>query len=204
MPPDDLKPPPDTAEEIRRRAEEILARAEFRPDPKSLYERIVDFLIEQFDRVIESLLGGGRSALVGWLVVVGALAVLVITAVRFGRGVRSHAHLHEGVDVETRRPAEDWRAEAAAHEANGEWRAALRCRYRALVADLAQRGLVEEIPGRTAGEYRREVAVSVPRASDDFAEVTRRFELAWYGDVPTAEADVGEVRRLSERVTAGV
>ena len=52
------------------------------------------------------------------------------------------------------RTAAQWRAEAAAHDAAGRWREALRCRYRALVAELAGRGLVEEIPGRTSGEYR--------------------------------------------------
>src|SRR4029450_4451834 len=60
-------------------------------------------------------------------------------------------------------------------------RAALRSRYRALAPDLASRGLVEEVPGRTAGEYRRQVGRALPEAATDFAGATELFEVAWYG-----------------------
>jgi hypothetical protein len=55
---------------------------------------------------------------------------------------------------------------------------------------LAARGLVEEVPGRTAGEYRREVGRAVPAAAADFAGATELFEVAWYG-----RSDTGAARR---------
>jgi hypothetical protein len=99
-----------------------------------------------------------------------------------------------------RRPAADWRAEAEAHERAGAWRPAVRCRYRALVAELAARGLVDEVPGRTAGEYRHQVRRNLPDAAADFAGATELFELAWYGRAEPGAPEASRVRELSGRV----
>ncbi|HJU00766.1 MAG TPA: DUF4129 domain-containing protein, partial [Actinomycetes bacterium] len=73
-------------------------------------------------------------------------------------------------------------------------------RYRALVADLAARGLVEEVPGRTAGEYRREIGRAAPAASADFAGATELFEVAWYGRADTGPQQAAHLRDLSAQV----
>ena len=93
--------------------------------------------------------------------------------------------------------------EAEAHERAGEWKLALRARYRSLVADLASRGLVDEIPGRTAGEYRAEVAETVPGVASEFAGATELFERAWYGNRPTGADDAAHFRDLEQRVLTG-
>jgi hypothetical protein len=111
-----------------------------------------------------------------------------------GRGVSAH--------TARVRPAADWRAEAERHEQAGEWRKALRCRYRALVAELAARGLLEEVPGRTAGEYRTELGDSLPSAAPSFRGATDLFEGAWYGRRPTSETDAVRFRELADRVLA--
>jgi hypothetical protein len=76
----------------------------------------------------------------------------------------------------------------------------VRCRYRALVAELAARGLVDEVPGRTAGEYRGEVRRNLPDAAADFAGATELFELAWYGRGETGAQQASRLRELSGRV----
>jgi hypothetical protein len=76
----------------------------------------------------------------------------------------------------------------------------VRCRYRALVAELAARGLVDEVPGRTAGEYRGEVRRNLPDAAGDFAGATELFELAWYGRGDTDAQQASRLRELSGRV----
>ena len=70
-----------------------------------------------------------------------------------------------GVVVDRRREPSNWRAEADAHRRAGRFRDALRCRYRALVGDLARRGLIDEIPGRTTGEERAQLHDVAPRAA---------------------------------------
>lgn len=190
-----------SADEVRRAAREILARNEFRRPPRSPVEAVREWVGRTFTRVL-SAAGGGD--VVGVVVAVLVAALLVFLLVRFARSVQADpSGGPEGPD-HFGRPATDWRAEAAAHEAEGNWRQALRCRYRALVADLAARGLVEEVPGRTAGEYRAEVSVRAPGpAAADFAGVTELFERAWYGDAPTGPDENGRVRELSERVLEG-
>ncbi|MEO5725228.1 MAG: DUF4129 domain-containing protein [Ilumatobacteraceae bacterium] len=86
-----------------------------------------------------------------------------------------------------RRPSE-WRAEAAAHRLAGRYRDALRCRYRALVGDLARYGVVDEAPGHTTGEERAWLREAGPEVADPFAHAADLFDEAWYG-----HADVGDV-----------
>jgi hypothetical protein len=68
------------------------------------------------------------------------------------------------------------------------------------VADLASRGLVEEVPGRTAGEYRNEVWRNLPDAAAEFAGATELFEVAWYGRQETGAAQASHLRDLSGRI----
>ena len=72
-----------------------------------------------------------------------------------------------------------------------------------MVADLAARGVVDEVPGRTAGEYRTAVTRSTPAAAPDFSVATELFERAWYGAKPTGPDDSARFRELSERVLMG-
>jgi len=88
-----------------------------------------------------------------------------------------------GVVVDRRREPSNWRADADAHRRAGRFRDALRCRYRALVGDLARRGLIDEIPGRTTGEERAQLHDVAPRAAPPFDRAADLFDGAWYGDV---------------------
>src|SRR5919197_1551513 len=68
------------------------------------------------------------------------------------------------------------------------------------VAALVGRGLVEEVPGRTAGEYRGEVRRNAPGAAEAFSGATDPFERAWYGRAPTGADDASHFRDLAGRV----
>lgn len=198
-----LPVPEASRDGVREAIDAILARPEFAPEPRSLVERAWDWVLEQLGDLLGALFDAGAGSALGWVVVAVLSLVAVTLAVRFSRRLRGDPVLAEAGGGSPRRSVIDWRADAAAHEAAGDWRAALRCRWRALVADLAGRGLVEEVPGRTAGEYRRQVAVALPAAASDFDAATALFEAAWYGDRP-ADADQAErLRSLSERVLAG-
>lgn len=94
------------------------------------------------------------------------------------------------VIIDRSREPRSWREEADAHAAAGRVRDALRCRYRALVGDLARRGLLDEIPGRTTGEERDQLVVSAPQAAGRFDDAADLFDDAWYGDAPVDHADL--------------
>lgn len=205
--PETLPPPATDAEEIRRRAEEILRRPEFQPPPRSLYQRALDEIGELLGEVIDALVGGTGSAL-AWVVltaVVGAIAYLVVRGVQGGRRRRGPSDPTVVVDVddEIGRPATAWDAEAVRLEREGRWREALRCRYRSLVASLAGNGLVEEVPGRTAGEYRALVGGARPQVARPFGDATELFERAWYGAEETGPDDASTFRAHADRVLEG-
>ncbi len=105
-----------------------------------------------------------------------------------------------GVVVDRRREPSNWRAEADAHRRAGRFRDALRCRYRALVGDLARRGLIDEIPGRTTGEERAQLHDVAPRAAPPFDRAADLFDGAWYGDVAVDEGDDDTFIELDRQV----
>ncbi|HEX7166047.1 MAG TPA: DUF4129 domain-containing protein [Acidimicrobiales bacterium] len=202
VPPERLPPPTHDPEDVREAAEEVLSRPEFAEPPKSIYDRVLDALGDAINRVLSTLFEGGRSSVVAWIALTVVVFVIAFLIVKVARAVRRPPPGEPGFTVETdvRRPAVEWDEEAARHAAEGRWRDALRCRYRALVARLASAGAVDEIPGRTAGEYRREVGRTRPQVAPPFAEATDLFERAWYGHRPTGEDDDRRFRELAGRV----
>jgi hypothetical protein len=204
VPASDLPRPTTGGPEVRELADRILARPEFDADQRSLLQRARDAVGRWLDDLLGELAGGGGGELVGWAVVIVLTAAAVFFVVRFTRGARRDPGVVEGRPSAHRRTAAEWRAEAVDHEAGGRWRPALRCRYRALVADLAARGLVEEVPGRTTGEYRRQVDHAFPDVAPDFDGATTLFEGAWYGGRSTGADDAARFRELEARVLAGV
>jgi hypothetical protein len=196
----DLPAPARDPERVREAVREVLARPEFRPPDRTLLQRAFDWLLEQAGRLLAELGASGAGGIVGLAVLALALLGIGLLAARFSRGMTPSPEVRAAVPGAPRRPAADWRAEAEAHERAGAWRPAVRCRYRALVAELAARGLVDEVPGRTAGEYRRELRRNLPDAAADFAGATELFELAWYGRGETGAREASLVRELSGRV----
>jgi hypothetical protein len=142
-----------------------------------------------------------------WVLVIAVLVAivwLVVRAILNRTGHRSARAKHAGdsvddvdiverdaVAVDRSREPGNWRAEADDHRRAGRFREALRCRYRALVGDLARRGLIDEIPGRTTGEERAQLRHVQPAAGTPFDAAADLFDGAWYGhaDVDAAADD---------------
>jgi hypothetical protein len=196
----ELRVPDRDPEQVREVVREVLSRPEFRPPHRSLTERLVDWVLELIGRLLAALGGSGAGGIVGLVLLALVLVGVGVLAARFSRGLTPSPEVAAAVPAGRRRSAAEWRAEAEAQERAGAWRAAVRSRYRALVADLASRGLVEEVPGRTAGEYRREVGRALPEAATDFAGATELFEVAWYGRARTGAGEAAHLRDLSDRV----
>ena len=191
-------PDPDLA---RRAARQILARPEFQIAPQSPIDRLRHWVIEQIARAVGAALSGRATLLGAVLLVIVALVVALVVR-RFSRSLQRDAGV-AGVPVtDQRRSPAEWLTEAAHCERSGDWRGALRARYRALVAELAARQLVDEVPGRTTGEYRVLVGRALPDAADPFGGATDLFEAAVYGDRPAGPEDNDAIAGLSGRVLA--
>jgi hypothetical protein len=196
----ELRVPVRDPQQVREVVREVLSRPEFRPPQRSLTERLFDWVLEVIGRLLAALGGSGAGGIVGLLLLALVLVGVGILAAQLSRGLTPSPEVAAAVPGGRRRSAAEWRAEAEAQERAGAWREAVRSRYRALVADLAARGLVEEVPGRTAGEYRRQVGRALPEAATDFAGATELFEVAWYGRSSTGAGDAAHLRDLADRV----
>ncbi len=141
--------------------------------------------------------GGGALGLVLVIILVALLVAALawlVTAWWSGQSVSSSRDgdgddLDEDVDEELAEriidhdsPPERWRRSAAEHRSAGRYRDAVRCEYRALVGDLARAGLVDEIPGRTSGEERVQIAELAPPVAGDFERAADLFDEAWFND----------------------
>lgn len=138
-----------------------------------------------------------------WLLLGAAIVLLIVLLVRRAGGSVRHRHTDDDdavdddeveervVAIDRSREPTDWRAEADAHRRAGRFRDALRCRYRALVGDLARRGVIDEIPGRTTGEHRLQMREVRPGVAPLFDEAADLFDGAWYGhyDVDATDDD---------------
>lgn len=186
-------------DEVRRAVEEVLSRPEY----ADLQERgLQAWLTELRRRAAEwlaQLLGQEGTAVVAWALLVVAAALVLLLAIRWARRLEADPGGGDPVlDGPVRRP-EEWVAEAEAHRRAGDRRAAVRAAFRAVVAGHAEAGTVEEIPGTTVGEYRRQVADNHPSAATSFDAAARTFESVWYGDRRPTDDDVDRVLAVARR-----
>jgi hypothetical protein len=194
--------------EVARTVEEVLAEPRFREavEGTGLLGRVLGDVEEQLGRWLLDLdpSGGPRSTLAALALVALVAGVVVAVVVALRRLRRGAGAAAAADDAPVGRPPADWAAEAAAHERAGRLREAVRCRYREVVAALAAAGVVEEVPGRTTGEYRRAVATALPAGAAAFTTLSEAFDRAWYGGYPVDEDAYAEVGAASRDVVAAV
>lgn len=190
---------------MRARLQEVLARREY--TNASQAQDFMDRLKQWLERTLESVLGlpaEGASWVADallWLLL--TLAVLALAAVVFVviRGVRmprrpTHAPAEEApAHVSLERPSRGWLEVAEEEAARGDYRAALRYAYLALLRTLEERGVLRLDRDRTNWDLVRQVPEGPAR--DDLAQATRLFEEHWYALRP---ADAEEYRELRRRV----
>ena len=71
------------------------------------------------------------------------------------------------------------------------------------MSTLIDRGVLRDVPGRTAGEFRIELAETEPALTEPFAAASGLFEDAWYGDAPTGPDDAARFAELADTVQRG-
>jgi hypothetical protein len=199
-----LPPSQHDPDAVRDAAGQILAEPRYERPPEPLVDRVLGWIGDRVGQALSELVAGGGGSVVAWVILLGALGGVIYLVVRHGRvgplGVPAPSAPE--VMVELTRTARQWRAEAQSLEAAGRWREGLRCRHRALVADLVDQGAIPEQAGRTAGEYVRDVAADRPDGATAMAAATELFEAAWYGGATTGAAEAARFTDLSEQVLA--
>ena len=202
----ELPPPSVDAEQASRTARSVLSERKYleAARPPSLQERFFDWVFEQIGDLLAALSSGGGRGLVAWLIVglFLALVAFLLTRLlsRFEPIRRPPAPVDPEIDVFSERTAAEWLRTAIELEDAGDWRDGLRCRHRALVAGLLDRGLISGRPGNTAHEIARQAGDRLPAATADLDAATALFEQVWYGftepGVATRDRFVGHAHRV--------
>ncbi len=201
----ELPSPAVSAEEARRAVAEVLGRSEYDGLEPGLLDRLLAALSEGFGRLLSAFSGTAAGTVAGWAVLALLVLGLIWILMRSTRSLRADPTLRSVASADDiGRSQSDWLADAAAHEEAGRWRDAVRCRYRALVAALAAAGRLEEVAGRTAGEYLVALRAAEPAAGPPFEEATRLFERAWYGAERVGAAESRALAEAADRTLSAV
>ena len=190
-------------DQARAAARRELADPAYRAAEPSWFERALAWVFEQ----LAELLGDVAATVptgIGSLVILAVLVVIVAIIVRLrmgkavGTGRRREGRVFSGrprTAAEHRRAAED----ALARDELGE---AVRERFRAVVRELEQRGLLDERPGRTADEAAAEGAEQLPGCAAELGMAARIFDDVWYGGRPATREAYDEVAAADVEVQA--
>ena len=166
-------------EDAQRLARLELAKPEYTRQEESLVSRLLTWIGDRINDALDAASGVSPLAWLGLLGVV-LLVVLAIVAVRRRTGALSRSAstpLFEGRE----RSAADHRTESERLAEAGAYAEAVRERLRAIVRDLQERGIVEDLPGRTADEIARDAGAQLPSAAADLRSAARVFDDIWYG-----------------------
>jgi hypothetical protein len=185
------------AEQGRAWAREELAGPGY--ERPGLIRRGLEWLIEHLQQL--PLPHGSGSALTAAILVV-VVAAVVAWALRRGGGPLARRRTGEGDAVfePGARSAEQHRADADRAAGAGDWRTAVLERFRGVVRELEERGVVPEQPGRTAGETADAAGVRMPAVAADLRTAARLFGDVRYGGRDPGPAGDAALRDLDARV----
>lgn len=166
-------------EDAQRLARLELVKPEYTRQDESVVARILRWIGERVSDALDAASGVSPLAWLG-LLGLAILVVLAVVAIRRRTGALSRSSsdpLFEGRE----RSAEDHRRESERLADAGAFAEAVRERLRAIVRDLQERGIVEDLPGRTADEIARDAGAALPAAAADLRSAARLFDDIWYG-----------------------
>lgn len=193
-----LDPDRDQARELLERE---LTGGEYHR-PESIVTKILGWLLQRLERVIDFLPGSnGLSALL-----LGVVLTLVVVAVVFAvRGTVRSRRLVEPtpgpVLDEEGLTASQYRERAAAAARVGNWDAVLLDSYRAIAAATDERALLDEMPGTTAREIAIGLHLPFPQHGSALLSAADAFDAVCYGDQHASQQEADRVREL-DRVLA--
>ncbi|NEA30933.1 DUF4129 domain-containing protein [Streptomyces sp. SID13031] len=187
-----LEPPVDISrEDAAREAAKELAKPAYGQAGDNVVSRVIDKILEWIGDLLSNLTGQSPDGKTGLTMLVGLiLLVVVIVLWRAGvlRTTRGSGKDQAVFDSDRPRNASQYRSQAEAEAASGDYTAAVRSRFRACVAELTERTVLDERPGRTAYEAVADAGRVVPALREPLQPAALMFTEVVYGNRPgTAE-----------------
>ncbi len=213
------------ADSINDAAEDILGQPQYRAPEPGVVQRSIDWMGERLQpvgdaigRFLEWLAGlfdasagggagaGGGGFLFGWILLALAAVLVIWFLVRVMPRRRLAKKPKDEPTVEQRSrdrtTRREWLERATQAEANQDFTGAVRARYRALAAGLADRHELDADEAVTSGEHLRSFDAE-PQRKDRFVRATDRYERAWFGEQPVELADSSELEVIDRELIDG-
>jgi Domain of unknown function (DUF4129) len=155
----------------------------------SLVSRALQKVLEWITDLLDNVAGQSPDGQAG-LVLLLLLIALVVVVVLWRAGVlrTTHPQFRAVFDTATACTAADYRAEAESAAAAGSFDIAVRSRFRACVAELTERTVLDDRAGRTAYEAVADAGRAVPGLQEPLQQAALVFTEVAYGNRPgTAE-----------------
>ncbi|MEV6239343.1 DUF4129 domain-containing protein [Lentzea sp. NPDC051838] len=186
-------------DEAREAAARELSDPAYVSDDPSLIERAFNWVLKQLDEVFAGVAGMSGITATTILVVLAVIIVIVIR-LRVGRTIRAASRSGDVFDVVL--TAAEHRAAAERAAAAGELAEAVRERFRAVVRELEQRGVLDPRAGRTVDEVAFEAGQALPALADDLRGAAVQFDDVWYGGLPATTQGYQRLVSVDDRVRA--
>ncbi|MGW7683553.1 DUF4129 domain-containing protein [Kribbella sp. NPDC054772] len=179
------EPPVDIdRDQAAQEAAKELSKPAYRDSGGSLIGKALSKLVEWIRDLLDSLTGSSPNGHAG-LVMLIVLLVLVVVVVLWRAGVlRTSRKATSQAVFDTARPqrAAEYRAQAEREAGAGDFALAIRSRFRACVAELTERTVLDERPGRTAYEVVTDASRAAPVLREPLQPAALVFTEVVYGN----------------------
>lgn len=185
-----LEPPVDIGrDQAAQEAAKELSKSAYR-DSGSLLERAVGKVFDWIGDLLDSLSGSSPNGHAGLGMLIGLLVLIVIVVLWRAGVLRTSRKTTSQAVFDTSRPrsAAEYRAQAEREAASGDLALAIRSRFRACVAELTERTVLDERPGRTAYEVVADASQVAPVLRDVLQPAALVFTEVVYGNRPGTPA----------------
>ena len=187
-------------DEAREAAARELSNPAYVSDDPNPIERLVNWVLEKLGDLLAG--AGGMSGITAiTIIVVVAVLVVIIIRLRIGRTARA-ARLRANEVFDSELTAAEHRAAAERAAAAGDLAEAVRERFRAVVRELEQRGVLVPRAGRTVDEVAIEAGQALPVLADDLRGAAVQFDDVWYGGRPATAQGYQRLVSVDDRVRA--
>ncbi|HWL38017.1 MAG TPA: DUF4129 domain-containing protein [Frankiaceae bacterium] len=191
---------PVTRDGAREEAERELRKSIYHVRDEPPVQRFINWLLERLDDAFEAAINVTPGGLPS-LVVLAVVIVAIVVALRLGLGPTGlRDALTDRRKGAAATSAAEYRAEAERLAAAGDFKEAVRARFRAVIRELEERAVLDPRPGRTAGEIAREGSAAVPGIAVDLRDAATTFDQVWYGRRDATDADYARVREADDRI----
>ncbi|TWD82160.1 uncharacterized protein DUF4129 [Kribbella amoyensis] len=145
-------------------------------------QKVLEWIYDLFDGLVDPASGGNG----GLYMLIGLIALVVIVVLWRAGVLRTTRSTSTEAVFDTARPltATQYRTQAEQEAAAGDYAAAVRSRFRACVAELTERTVLDERAGRTAYEAVADAAQVVPELRQRLQPGADVFTEVVYGNRP--------------------